>query len=399
MYSQFIQYSKHHLLQRKFGILIIILGVAAIALAILITPTFAANYLSPNHNLALSTIKKLSIYRHVLLIVGILLIISGSISITVKETKLRQIMAFSHTEIFFHSIAIVGLFCAWAVLYSLYLINHNIPTNPGGFYLESARQLAQNRFLIPEYVQGFGKNGIPFVYPPLTFYVLAAMGYILGGILKVALYLPGFLLLIQAILMYFFMKQWTGSKQASLWAAMVLLLVPQIFYRTIFADGITTGFSSIFVLASWILAIRPVDKSNTYRKSIVGGIFVGLSILSHPALGLFCSVSFAIWYIYRNGWNITAIKGLFSSGITAFLVILPWLLAVISMHGTAPLLAGLHASPVNSGSDIIGTIKSTLANMYYKNITRSRSDSVIFWVFPFILAMIYDIIRGPRILA
>ena len=319
------------------------------------------------------------------------------------ETKLQRVRAYFNLTIYLYYIAIAFLFCAWAVLYSSYLMNHNIPANPGGFYLESAVQLGRNGFLIPNYVQGFGEPGIPFVYPPLSFYVLAVMGYLLGGVLKAALYVPGILLLIQAILMFFFMKYWTGSKQASLWAAMVLLLMPQMVTRTIFADGITTGLSSVFLLFSWITVIKPIDKSNSNGKFIIGGVFVGLSILSHPAIGLFCSVSYSILLLYRCGFNIKAIKRLLLSGIIAFLVILPWLYAVISMHGITPLLAGIEDSKSSlnifrNTENIYGTIKSTLVYLFDKYVGGGLSNSISFYIFPFILSVIFSIIRGPRIL-
>jgi 4-amino-4-deoxy-L-arabinose transferase-like glycosyltransferase len=391
------------ILHPKFGIFVIFVGFIAIALAILISPTFASNYLSPDHNLSYSGIRLLNMYRIFSSLVGTLLIISGYL-IRAKERMVLQILEFLHNKIDSDSILFASLICAWLVLYLIYLKNHPlIPDEPGGFYLESARQLAQNRFLIPAYVKGFGLNGIPFAYPPLAFYVLAVMGFILGGILKAALIIPGILLLIQAILMYFFMKQWTGSKQASLWAALVLLFMPQIFSRTIFADGITTGLAGIFLLCSWIVAIKPIGKSNIFPKSVLGGVFVGLSILSHPAIGLFCSVTYTILYLYQNGFSIKAIKYLISTGLASFFVILPWLISVISAHGIAPLLAGLKDSKSSLGlfgntNDLIGYLKNTFDYIYIKHISDSNANLISFLVFPFILAIINNIIKGPRIL-
>ena len=387
---------------RKFGVLIILMGLVAVALAILIATNFATKYLMSEYHLTIVGINKPTILRDITSIVGILLIISGALLMIIEEKKYQRIIAFINS----YNIAVASLVGAWVILYSIYLMKHNIPVNPGGFYLESARQLAQNHYLIPAYVKGFGLTGIPFAYPPLPFYFLAVMGNLLGGILKTALYVPGVLLLIQAILMYIFMHKWTGSKYASLWAGMILLLIPQIFLRTLFADGITTGLSGIFLLLSWIIVIGPKVKVNIYRKSIIGGIFVGLSILSHPGIGLFCSVSFVIWYIYQNGWNYKTIKGLFSTGITAFLVIMPWLWAVISMHGIPPFVAGLK-DPKSSLSvfgnignislqSIQGYIESIWSYIYSKHVGDFASGAS-FIVFPFLLALIINIIKGPRI--
>jgi hypothetical protein len=320
----------------------------------------------------------------------------------INEKKLQQITPIYDVNPKTTIFALASLICAWLILYLIYILKHDIPTDPGGYYLESAQQLAQNRFLIPTYVQGFGVNGIPYVYPPMAFYVLAVMGYLFGGVLNASLYIPGILLLIQAILMYFFMFQWKGSKQVSLWAALVLLLMPQMFSRTIFADGITTGLAGIFLLASWIMAIKTIDLSNNYRKSILSGVFVGLSILSHPAIGLFCSVSFVVLYLYSKGFTKKAMMGLFLTGIIALVVILPWLYTTISKHGIAPFLAGLSDSKsslsvIGRENDMFGFVKSTFYYIVNKHID-GFSNTWSFIVFPFILAVVYNIIKGPRII-
>ena len=392
------------LLQPKFGFFVTLVGIIAIALAILISPTFASKYLASDHNLTFGGIRLLNSFRLFSSFVGILLIICGSFLITENQRKLLQILVYFRNQIDSDSIALAILICAWLVIYLIYLKNHPlIPAEPGGFYLESSRQLAQNRFLIPAFVKGFGLNGIPFAYPPLAFYVLAVMGFLLGGILKAALIIPGIFLLVQAILMYIFMKQWIGSKQASLWAALVLLFMPQIFTRTIFADGITTGLAGIFLLLSWIIAIKPIGKSRIFPKSVLGGVFVGLSILSHPAIGLFCSVSYTVLYLYQNGFSIKASKYLISAGLASSFVILPWLISVISFHGVAPLLAGLKDSKSSLGlfgntNDLMGYLKNTFNYIYIKHIGDSNANLISFLVFPFILAILYNIIKGPRII-
>jgi hypothetical protein len=90
----------------------------------------------------------------------------------------------------------------WAILYLVYVLTHKVPVNPAGFYLESARQLMSNRLLLPTSVEGFGVPGIPFAFPPLGFYVLGAVGYLVGDVHIAALYAPGLLLPLQAVAAY-----------------------------------------------------------------------------------------------------------------------------------------------------------------------------------------------------
>lgn len=323
-------------------------------------------------------------------------------AIYVKKKENQQMTSLFDVNLRTTFVSLTILLLAWLVLYLVYLINHDVPTDPGGYYLESAQQLAENHFRIPAYVQGFGLKGIPFVYPPLAFYLLAVMGYLFGGVIKASLYVPGILLLIQAILMYFFMLRWKSSKQAALWAALVLLLMPQIFFRTLYADGITTGLGDIFLLASWIVVIKPIERSSVYRQSILGGLFVGLTILSHPAIGLFCSVSFLILFFYSNGLTKKAILGLLLTGVIALVVIAPWLFVIISKHGIAPFLAGLtdsksSLSALGRENDLFGYLKTTFYYIYHKHID-GFSNTWSFIVIPFILALVYNMIKGPRIL-
>lgn len=71
--------------QSKYGSLVIILGSAAVVVSILVTPTFAARYLSQDHRLTPGGIQQLNTYRSILSLTGILFIISGVILITVKD--------------------------------------------------------------------------------------------------------------------------------------------------------------------------------------------------------------------------------------------------------------------------------------------------------------------------
>jgi hypothetical protein len=81
--------------QSIIGILLFIIGISAIALAIVVTPTFVNNYFPLDDNIILERIQQLNGYRFISSIFGILLIISGSILMIVKnlETKLQQVIA------------------------------------------------------------------------------------------------------------------------------------------------------------------------------------------------------------------------------------------------------------------------------------------------------------------
>lgn len=302
------------------------------------------------------------------------------------KEKLRKIKPVKH-------IILLSAIGAWAILYLIYVLTHEIPVNPAGFYLESTSQLISHGFRLPKTVSGFGENGIPYAYPPLGFYVLAATGYLFGGVVRAALYIPGILLPIQAIAAYSFVKRWKASEQAAQWAGVVLLLMPHIFFRTLFGDGITTGLAGVFLLLSWRCAIA-VDKPGFSRTSVIGGLFVGMSFLSHPAIGVFCAVTFTLLLISETGFNLTALSGLVASGITAIAITLPWLLTVTTIHGFDPILAGMQDS--KGPLSLSQGLKTTLLYIYDKHT--GDVETLAMLLFPVPIAILYNIIQGPRVI-
>lgn len=298
---------------------------------------------------------------------------------------------------------LVFLLIIWSILYGLYLNKHDVPVNPGGFYLESAKQLVQNNFKPPLLIKGFSENGYPFVYPPLTFYVMGLFSILLGSILKVSLYLPGIFLLIQALLMFFFVLRWRDSKVEAGFAAMLIMLMPHMFYRSIFADGITTGLAGIFLLLSWISLFGKIYDRKPVIGSIIGGILVGLSILSHPAVGLFSAVSYVAWTVEKNGFRKNSILLVLIAGILGLVTTSPWIIRVLLNYGVTPLISGLGesgsplaiiAEPKNALSIIKTSIRSAFRK--YTHIDGQPTPSLM--LLPMLISMIYVLASGPAIL-
>lgn len=359
-------------------------GLLGVALAFLFSPSLVARYFSMDHQLTPEGVRKLMGYRTILLLVSGVILCCGY-----RIKKYQRIIIRNNTIAF-----CFGLL-AWAILYVLYLSYHNFPVNPAGYYLESARQLIQNDFRIPAYLKGFGIPGIPFAYPPLGFYVYALGAKILGDIPEVALILPGLLLPIQAWAGYLFVKQFTGSEQAAQWAGVFLLLIPHLFYRTLFGDGITTGLSGIFLLLSWYFAVKADPGAKDYRSALLGGIFVGLSVLSHPGIGLFCVVTFTILFVVHAGWQWYTFWGVALAGITVFiLTFLLWLLPVISFHGIEPLLASVRdkKSPFYLFANFTNTISYS-----YGNHLGDERETLFMVLFPLGISVLYSLVRGPRV--
>jgi hypothetical protein len=373
--------------------LFLIIGVLALSYGLVLTPVYAEKHLYSGDQLTPDALESLRDRQVSVLVLGGYLTLIGVAVLTAS-------MALSvHPQVVLvkalnskHVVLCAGI-SLWAVLYIVYLLRHTIPSNPGGFYLESSRQLARNGFLIPRYVEGFGKSGIPFAFPPLAFYVLGGVGALVGGEYIAALYIPGLLLPIQALAAYFFMRRWRKSETAAQWTAVVLMLVPHIFYRTLWGDGITTGLSGVFLLLSWGFAVTD-SKIHFYRRCAIGGILVGLSILSHPGIGLFGAVSFSVLCLFGTRFTAERVFALAMSGAAAFVVMTPWLLTVLSMHGVGPFIAAVQDS--KSSMPGLGNLREMLDYAFEEHEDGGYAVAALILV-PFAVAVFYTLVRGPRV--
>jgi hypothetical protein len=105
-------FSGKYRIQSILGFVLIIVGILGITLAILVTPTFAAKYLSAVHHLSQGGINKLYIYRLYSSLGGIILIIGGSILLTFKNFVFNLVRNFRSRSqsIAFTLIGIIGSF-------------------------------------------------------------------------------------------------------------------------------------------------------------------------------------------------------------------------------------------------------------------------------------------------
>lgn len=367
-----------------------LVGAGLISAAIISASQFSPDILPTNSLFALSN---LHAYRVALAVCGAAALAGGIVLILLAPALSRRSEEEILRKLGEKRVVLVGAVLVWVLLYLIYVLAHEIPVNPAGYYLEAARQLLENGLLPPRNVKGFGAEGIPFVYPPLGFYLLAAVGYLLGEVHRASLFIPGILVPLQGLAMYAFMKTWRGSERAAQWAAVALLFAPFVFYRTLYGDGITTGLAGVFLLLSWRFAVKE-KQSGSYRSSLIGGILVGLCILSHPALGLYCAVTFSLLLLSTMRPIRDGILNLVTAGAAASLVVLPWLAISLARHGLKPYLAGLGIGPgFTSQTQGLGSLLQDL----YENYAGGRGKLWLL-LFPFPLTLLYNLLRGPRVI-
>jgi hypothetical protein len=233
--------AKYKFHQRLYGIIFIVLGILVITLAIIVSPAFAARYLSFIHKLTLPGINKLNRYRHIVSFIGIIFIVCGIVLETVKDIwkklqtffsslskKIKKSLIVEDDQpgripsgiivLFFGIIGIIGF------LLILWITPFGAGVSPDSVvYIGSAQKI----------MSGKGYSGSHF--PPLYPIFLAAAGFLESNLVQAARFLNAILF----------------GLNLAFFALMVYLTTGHKFINTIFAVLFFLSSASILELHSY----------------------------------------------------------------------------------------------------------------------------------------------------
>jgi hypothetical protein len=232
-----------------------------------------------------------------------------------------------------------------------YVMAYDFPLNDGGLFFAMTRDLQAAGYGLPD-ATSYNGDAIPYAYPPLAFYVAAALNDAFGLSLtniyrwtplaaNVAM-LPAFFLLARRLL---------PTRFSAAAAAMMLALLPRAFLWMIMGGGITRSFGFTFaVLAIWALTAAYQDRR--WRYVALAALFGALSLLSHLQMAWFVAFSAAILCLVyaRDRFGFTSSLG--AAALTAALAS-PWWVAVLAKHGPGPFLAAARSSDITDNPLVV----------------------------------------------
>ncbi|QIO20872.1 glycosyltransferase family 39 protein [Haloarcula sp. JP-L23] len=214
-----------------------------------------------------------------------------------------------------------------AFVYSLTHETGRYPT----LYWAMAKAISNNGYLIPKQINHFTAGGIPFGYPPLAFYTLAAVSDITNLSYRFASYYLRIIYFIGTpVTAYFLTTQFSNGRSASVASVLIAVSSP-IFLLHLGQGGFVRGLAFVLSLTTLTLATRAL-KSSERRYYLTAGVVFGLTVLTHPTYAVFAGVGTASLWLgidrSRSGFKIGA-----TIAITGFLIASPWLLYVVTTHG------------------------------------------------------------------
>ncbi len=223
------------------------------------------------------------------------------------------------------------------------------PVNDGGLFLQMARDLQENYFVLPD-TTTYNNAGIPFAYPPLGFYFTGALQSLTKiSWLSLFTFLPAALSALAIPAFYFLALQFTKDElQASL-AALFYAMIPKSFDWTIMGGGVTRAPAICFSFLTLAFAYR-LFVTKDVRNILPLSIFATLLTLTHPEITFQTAFSVLVLALFF----LRGRKSISHSIIVAIAVVTltsPWWLTVLNRHGFAPFQAALGAhtrDPVTS---------------------------------------------------
>ncbi len=210
-----------------------------------------------------------------------------------------------------------------------FFVGSDFPLHDGGLFYVMVQDLLSNRFILPQ-VTSYNHAGIPFVYPPFALYFIGLLETVSGAdriqlfriipLLVSTLTIPAFYLLARDQLK----DQWT-----SLAATIAMALLPMGYKWQILGGGVTRAFGVLFSILALVFVFR-FFQSGKWTNALLGSLFCGLTVLSHPecAWFLFYSIGFFVVLEQLTRERKILLRSLLIV-MGVILVILPWLFVII----------------------------------------------------------------------
>lgn len=233
---------------------------------------------------------------------------------------------------------------AAAVIYLAYLTTHTHPAYEGGLFLDIAERIVRADYRLPDRIPGYTREGVPFAYPPLAFYVLAViLATTTFDPVTIELVVPGLVVIGTVVPYYYAAKRLLGTPKMAGVATVIFVSTPAVLRWHLSAGGIVRA-PALFIALTGVYAGVRLFHNRERRWLIPATLLFGVTVLTHPHYTAFFGLSYLILYA---GFD-RSLQGLGAGivvGIGGLALTAPWWLQVVMAHGPEVFLAasGSHS--------------------------------------------------------
>lgn len=250
-------------------------------------------------------------------------------------------------------IAWVGaLFSISALLLFYNTFRYSMPLGYGGLYALMAEEIAAGNFAIPVSVSYYGPGGIPFAYPPLAFYMAAALLKLDISVITILRLLPPLLSLLSLAPLYLLAKDQSDSSFAAGLTVLYAACSPSLYVMHVWSAGMVRALAFLFMLCGLYALYRALRDERLSFASLAG-LFLGLTTLTH----LFYALVFALWaasLFLINIRRLFAWKIFASTAMIALVCVTPWVFLMARRYGLEIFLNAFSSHDNAAFMEIVG---------------------------------------------
>ena len=214
------------------------------------------------------------------------------------------------------------------------------PINDGGMFYIMIEDLGANHFLLPSFTS-YNHLNIPFMYPPLSFYIGGLLSSSGIPTLEVLRWLPPLVSTLSIPAFYWMAGLMLDSKTKAALAAVAYALMPRSFSWYVMGGGLSRTFGVLFLLltsaSAWALFTRRAPKYLFLTMLCGAG-----AVLSHPETGLHTAASCALIWLFK-GRNARSLRDAVFVALGVLTLTGPWWGTALTQHGLAPFQSAFGA--------------------------------------------------------
>lgn len=216
------------------------------------------------------------------------------------------------------------------------VLTADFPLSDGGLFVTMTRDLLDNGFALP-FETTYNDAGIPFLYPPLGFYLMGAIAALTNiDLITLFRFVPLVVSIATIPAAFYLALALMPTRFGATIATIAFALIPRSFEFTIAGGGLTRGLGVLFAILLLGVAVRLAQRP-TARRMVALGILAALAALSHPEAVIIGALWLSVVLVTASD-RLAVLKAFTIAAIIAFVAVVPWLAVTVSSHGIASLL-------------------------------------------------------------
>lgn len=237
----------------------------------------------------------------------------------------------------------------WALVFGLLvralpILLKGFPINDGGLFYTMIQDLLRAKFALPEYTT-YNDAGIPFTYPPLSFYVMAFLTkWFQTDPLVFIKWVPVTVSTFSIVVFYFLAQEFTEDDLLASISTLSFAMLPTSATWITMGGGVTRSFGILFSLLTILFGYRLFQRG-TWREVLLTALSASLLVLSHPEWSIQTVGVILLFFLVQKN-KLRNIRLSFAVAILVLMITLPWWLKILvrgfAMDFVNPLATGFH---------------------------------------------------------